>query len=217
MALPATPVRALLFDFDGVLADTEPLHWRAWREIVAPFGINLDWVTFQTTCIGVTDSAMLHKLCALALKPVTPDELRVHYPQKRKLFHDLVGGRSLIPPDLVSLLKSLTQYRLGVVTSSNLAEIEPILEKERLLQVLGTVIYGNNVRHHKPDPEPYLIAMERLGAAACDTVVFEDSAAGMHSARAAGCRVVQVRVVAQVAAQVRGAVKENFDRRHDLL
>jgi HAD superfamily hydrolase (TIGR01509 family) len=207
MALPATPVRALLFDFDGVLADTEPLHWRAWRDIVAPFGIDLDWVTFQTTC----------KLCALALKPVTPDELRVHYPQKRKLFHDLVGGRSLISQDLVSLIKSLTQYRLGVVTSSNLAEIEPILQKERLLQVLGTVIYGNDVRHHKPDPEPYLIAMERLGVAACDTVVFEDSAAGMQSARAAGCRVVQVRAVVQVAAQVRDEVEQNLDRRHDLL
>jgi HAD superfamily hydrolase (TIGR01509 family) len=160
---------------------------------------------------------MLHKLCALALKPVTPDELRVHYPQKRKLFHDLVGGRSLISQDLVSLIKSLTQYRLGVVTSSNLAEIEPILQKERLLQVLGTVIYGNDVRHHKPDPEPYLIAMERLGVAACDTVVFEDSAAGMQSARAAGCRVVQVRAVVQVAAQVRDEVEQNLDRRHDLL
>ncbi len=102
MAPPAIPVRALLFDFDGVLADTEPLHWQAWREIVQPFGIDLDWVTFRDTCIGVTDSAMLHKLCALADKPVTLDELRAHYPQKRNLFHDLVDGRSLIPADLVN-------------------------------------------------------------------------------------------------------------------
>lgn len=217
MAPPAIPVRALLFDFDGVLADTEPLHWQAWREIVQPFGIDLDWVTFRDTCIGVTDSAMLHKLCALADKPVTLDELRAHYPQKRNLFHDLVDGRSLIPADLVELLKSLTHFRLGVVTSSNRAEIESILQKERLLQVLGTVVYGNDVRHHKPDPEPYLLAMEWLGVAACDTIVFEDSAAGMQSARAAGCHVVQVHDVAQVAAQVRALVGENFGWQHDSL
>jgi len=217
MAPPDTPVRALLFDFDGVLADTEPLHWRAWREIVQPFGIDLDWVTFRDTCIGVTDSAMLHKLCALAEKPVTPDELRAHYPQKRKLFHDLVDGRSLIPADLVELLKSLTQFRLGVVTSSNRAEIESILQKEQLLQVLGVVVYGNDVRHHKPDPEPYLLAMEWLGVAACDTIVFEDSAAGMQSARAAGCHAVQVHDVAQVAALVRAQVGENFGWQHHSL
>jgi sugar-phosphatase len=96
------------------------------------------------------------------------------------------------------------------VTSSNRAEIESILQKEQLLQVLGTVVYGNDVRHHKPDPEPYLLAMERLGVAACDTIVFEDSAAGMQSARAAGCHAVQVPDVAQVAALVRAQVGENF-------
>jgi HAD superfamily hydrolase (TIGR01509 family) len=217
MALPGTPVKALLFDFDGVLADTEPLHWRAWREVVRPFGIDLDWEIFQSTCVGVTDSAMLHRLCALATKPVNMDELRAQYPQKRKLFHDLVDGRALISPELVAMLKSLTGLRLGVVTSSNLAEIEPILKKEQLLQVLGTVVYGNDVRHHKPDPEPYLIAMERLGVAAWESIVFEDSAAGLESARSAGCRVVQVSDVARVPALIRAQVGEIFAGRRDSL
>ena len=213
MPPPGTPVRALLFDFDGVLADTEPLHWRAWREVVRPFGIDLDWETFQSTCVGVTDSAMLHRLCALAAKPVTKDELRAHYPQKRRLFLDLVDGRPLIGPDLVALLKSLIQFRLGVVTSSNQEEIEPILKKEQLLPVLAAVVYGNDVRHYKPHPEPYLIAVERLGVAACDTTVFEDSAAGLQSAREAGCRVVAVSDVAQVPALVRAQVGEILERR----
>ena len=77
---------------------------------------------------------------------------------------------------------------------------------------MGTVVYGNDVRHHKPDAEPYLIAMERLGVAACDTVVFEDSAAGIHSAREAGCRVIQVRDVAELPELIRAQVDENFDR-----
>jgi|SRR5271157_4519274 len=203
-----TPIRALLFDFDGVLADTEPLHWRAWREVLRPFGINLDWATFQSTCIGVSDSDMLHRLCGLATKPVTPDELRAHYPQKRKLFLDLAVGRELIHPDLIAILKSLTQFRLGVVTSSNQEEIEPILKKQKLLTVLATVIYGNDVRHYKPHPEPYLMAVERLGVEARDAIVFEDSDAGMQSAREAGCQVVPVGDVAQVPALVRAQVRD---------
>src|SRR5271157_279878 len=140
MASIAAPVRALIFDFDGVLADTEPLHWRAWREVLKPFGIELDWATFQGMCIGISDSAMLNELCALATKPVTPDELRAHYPQKRKLFLALIDGRPLIDPSLIAVLKSLTWLCLGVVTSSNQIEVEPILLQHKLLEHLSTVV-----------------------------------------------------------------------------
>jgi beta-phosphoglucomutase len=205
-----SPVRALIFDFDGVLADTEPFHWRAWREILQPYGIELDWGTFQRICVGVSDSAMLHELCALATKPITPDELRTHYPLKRNLFRALVDGCALIDPNLVELVKTLPSIRLGVVTSSHQSEIEPILSQATLLEHLSAVVYGNDVRHYKPHLEPYLIALQRIGVAAEETIVFEDSAAGMQSAREAGCRVVQVREVALVPALVRAELAEIF-------
>lgn len=212
MVPPATPIRALLFDFDGVLADTEPLHWRAWREVLRPFGIDLDWETFERTCIGITDTEMLNQLCTLATKPVTPDAIRAHYAEKRQLFHGFADGQPLIDCKLIELFKSLTMLRLGVVTSSNKLDVQPILLKTGLLDLVAVVVYGSDVRHYKPHPEPYLLAVERIGVAACETVVFEDSAAGRQSAREAGCRVVQVDDVAQVPALVRATVGEIFGR-----
>ena len=206
----ASPVRAMLFDFDGVLADTEPYHWRAWREVVRPFGIDLDWETFERTCIGVSDLAMLNGLCALSTNNVTPAELRAQYPLKRKVFRELVNGRPLIARELVELLKSLTDRLLGVVTSSNQTEIQPILLNTGVLESLTIVIYGNNVRNYKPHPEPYLLAVQGLGVDPRETLVFEDSEAGMQSARKAGCRVVRVDSVPRVPELIRASLPEIF-------
>jgi HAD superfamily hydrolase (TIGR01509 family) len=208
----AAPVRALLFDFDGVLADTEPLHWRAWREVLKPYGIELDWETFRKICVGLSDSEMLNKLCGLATKPVTSDELRAHYPQKREIFRALADGQPLIDAGVMDLIKSIRSLRLGVVTSSNKFEVEPILIQGNLLDHLAIVIYGNDVRHYKPHPEPYLLALQRLGIPARETIVFEDSAAGLRSAREARCRVVQVPNVARLPALLRAKLSEIFPR-----
>ncbi|MGO9242467.1 MAG: HAD family hydrolase [Bryobacteraceae bacterium] len=210
MPSTASPIKALIFDFDGVLADTEPLHWQAWREILKPYGIELNWEIFQRICVGLSDWEMLNELCKLATRPVTPDELRVHYPRKRKLFRALAERQPVIDPALIDLLKSISSIRLGVVTSSNEEEIRPILLQAKLLDCMTAVVYGNHVQHYKPHPEPYHIALQRLGVAAEEAVVFEDSAAGMQSAREAGCRVVQVVDVASVPALVRAEVAEIF-------
>ena len=146
----------------------------------------------------------------ISSKPVTPDELRVHYPRKRKLFRSLAEHQPLIDPALVYMLNAISSIKLGVVTSSNEEEIRPILLHAGILDCMTAVIYGNNVRHYKPHPEPYRIALQRLGVAPGEAVVFEDSAAGMQSAREAGCRVVQVVDVASVPALVRVAVAEIF-------
>ena len=66
MPSTAAPIKALIFDFDGVLADTEPLHWQAWREIVEPYGIDLNWEIFKKICVGLSDAEMLNELCRLA-------------------------------------------------------------------------------------------------------------------------------------------------------
>ena len=210
MPSTAAPIKALIFDFDGVLADTEPLHWQAWREILRPYGIELNWEIFQRICVGLSDWEMLNELCRLATKPVTPDELRAHYPRKRKLFRALAERRQLIDPGLIDLLKSILFIRLGIVTSSNEEEIQPILLHAGLLDCMTAVVYGNNVQHYKPHPEPYRIALQCLGVAPGEAVVFEDSAAGMQSAREAGCRVVQVVDVASVPELVRAEVAEIF-------
>jgi HAD superfamily hydrolase (TIGR01509 family) len=201
--------KAFLFDFDGVLADTEPLHWKAWREVLAPYSPDLDWETYLRLCVGTSDVQMLQFFSEITRKPVTVDELRALYPKKRKIFEALAEAQPIVDADLVRLLAGLKGLLLGVVTSSNQVEVEPILRRAGLLDLLGTVIYGNDVAHHKPHPEPYQTALGRLGVGPSEATVFEDSASGIRSATEAGCHVVTVDAPADLPSLVTTELTRN--------
>ena len=181
---------AVFFDFDGVLADTEPIHFRCWREVLLGRGIQLDWEYYVKECIGVSDRAMLVRLGALANPPKVADELFDLYPMKKKMFRDACSLQNPISAPTVSAVESITNLPLAVITSSGIAEVEPILLFSKLLLLLKTVVYGNEVKRLKPAPEPYLLAAERCHIRRA--LVFEDSAAGIASAEAAGHLVVKV-------------------------
>jgi HAD superfamily hydrolase (TIGR01509 family) len=181
---------AILFDFDGVLADTEPLHWQCWNEALRQTGLEVTWDDYRRHCVGISDRDFLARLGALATPPRTVDELLPYYPLKKKLFAERATRGGLIQPELKELLAGLDPRRLAVVTSSSRQEIEPILRAEGVLDRFGAAVYGDEVRRLKPDPEPYRTAMQRLGATRA--VAFEDSAAGIESARRAGCEVIEV-------------------------
>jgi HAD superfamily hydrolase (TIGR01509 family) len=176
---------AILFDFDGVLADTEPVHCACWAELLRPFGIALDWDYYRIHCQGIDDKEMLRTLACLSNPPLDWRALFAEYPRKQELF----GQRSLahppFDPALDSFLAGLHRtYPLAVVSSSARAEIDPLLAAGGLLGHFDALIGGEDVTHRKPHPEPYRKAAERLGART--PLVVEDSAAGLASAHAAG-------------------------------
>jgi beta-phosphoglucomutase len=195
---------AILFDFDGVLADTEPIHWEAWKGLLAPVGIDLTLEKWVSHCIGVTDGAMLERLAQLADPPKVLDELWPLYPLKRRRFAELVKAQPPVEAATVDLLKSLAGYRLGVVTSSRRADIEPILQHAGILQLFDVAVYGDDVDRHKPDPMPYTLAVAKLGAQSA--LVVEDSATGVASATAAGLDVIRVGHAREVPEAVRRAL-----------
>ena len=195
---------AVLFDFDGVIVDSEPVHFGCWLEILTPFGIPLDWDTYSENCIGVSDRAMLAFLCGRVQPPVPIDALAAEYPRKKDMFRDrmLQIGLSADVCDLIRELRP--NYKLAVVTSSGIREVEPILEAAGVMDLLDTVVHGGSVQRHKPAPDPYLLAVERLGVR--KALVVEDSAAGIAAARAAGLDVVPVPKASDVCTLVRQAL-----------
>jgi len=195
------PYDAILFDFDGVLADTEPLHFRCWREILNPYGIHLDWSTYAKTCIGITDRLMLAQFCDRATPPVELQTLVDQYPRKRELFRELISRELPFFAGCGEFLDSLNGYPLAVVSSSGRLEIEPALERAGLLNRFDTLVCGGDVRNHKPAPDPYLLAASRLNSQR--PLVIEDSAAGVESARAAGFDVLRVKSPGEVPEAVR--------------
>ncbi|GIU76361.1 MAG: hypothetical protein KatS3mg004_3448 [Bryobacteraceae bacterium] len=181
---------AILFDFDGVLADTEPIHWQCWNEALRAAGLEVTWEDYRRHCVGISDRDFLARLGGLARPPRTVEELLPFYPLKKKLFAARAARGGLIDPELKRLLHHLPPARLGVVTSSSRQEIEPILRAEGVLERFGAAVYGDDVRCLKPHPEPYRLAMQRLGADRA--IALEDSPAGIESARQAGCEVIEV-------------------------
>ena len=192
---------AILFDFDGVLVDSEPVHWACWAEVLKPKGVILDWDFYQERCIGIDDRDMLRMLALRADPPQTYEPLWELYPAKKNLFRERMTGAPQFPAETAVMLEQLRgRYKLAVVSSSATDEIEPLLSAGGILHHFETVVGGNQVRRQKPAPEPYLLAAERLGARTA--LVVEDSDAGAASGRAAGFEVLRVTHPGEVAGRV---------------
>ncbi len=178
---------AIFFDFDGVLIDSEPVHWSCWREVLLPLGVSLDWEFYRDHCIGIDDREMLRMMAG----DRDWTELWAEYPKKKALFRSKMIEAPPFPATLPATLDRLRgAYRMAVVSSSSCQEIEPIMVRAGLRGYFETVVGGGDVKRQKPDPEPYLLAASRLGVTRA--VVLEDSQAGMAAARAAGFPVLQV-------------------------
>jgi HAD superfamily hydrolase (TIGR01509 family) len=182
---------SILFDFDGVLADTEPIHCACWAEVLAPQRIALEWADYRQRFIGIDDRLMLRMLAAERNPQAVWDDLWSLYPAKKELFRARMLAAPPLEPALRDLLDELDgRYTLAVVSSSSCSEIEPMLEAGGVRSYFRTVVGGENVKHHKPAPDPYLLAAERLSVRA--PLVVEDSEAGLASGRAAGFEVLAV-------------------------
>ena len=185
-----THYEAILFDFDGVLADTEPLHFESWSEALEPLGMSLDWRTFEKHCIGIPDRVVAEFFQGLVDPPVEFEAVWARHPVKRQLFLAKLRQKPFFLPEVPALIKSLTSYKLGVVSASSRIEIEAALNAAGILHCFEVVIGTEDVERTKPDPEPYLLAMQRLGAR--KALAVEDSEAGVASATAAGLDVLRI-------------------------
>jgi beta-phosphoglucomutase len=195
---------AILFDFDGVLVDSEPVHHQCWQEILTPFGIDLKWELYCEHCIGIADRAMLAFLCSLANPPADLDTLYAQYPAKKELFRDRMSAIG-VAAEVRQLLDDLRpNYKLAVVSSSNIREIAAVLDSANLTSMFDTIVHGGDVQRHKPSPEPYLLAMERLQVTRA--IAVEDSKAGIASARAAGLPVVEIPAARELSRLLRAAL-----------
>jgi len=198
---------AILFDFDGVLVDSEPVHFACWREVLEPFGIHLDWETYHAHFIGISDLAMLEDLARLKEPPVDANLLWEQYPRKRALFRERMAHGSPITPGVRDLLAWLDGRRLAVVSSSGRDEIEPILKAGGIRERFGAVVCREDVTQFKPAPEPYLKAAALLEARTA--LVVEDSEAGIASGKAAGFAVLEVPAAARMPELLRQCLGES--------
>lgn len=184
------PYEAIFFDFDGVLVDSEPIHFDCWREVLAPMRIHFTWEYYHEHFIGISDRKMAEELAVMADPQVAVEDIYARYGDKTELFRERMRRRLPFAPGVLEFVKSLRGVSIGVVSSSRRSEVEPVLDAGGLLSSLSVTVFGEDVTRHKPDPEPYSKAAAQLGVK--KALVVEDSQAGVASGRAAGFDVLHI-------------------------
>lgn len=179
------PYDGILFDFDGVLADTERQHHESWNRTLEPLGIQFTWEEYVKHCVGVADLPLARRM-----KLAEPEAAVA---QKQAYFRAALEQH---PPFLQPTLEVVRQVskisRIAVVSSSYHSEVEPSLFRAAIHQFFEVVICGDDVQNLKPAPDIYLLAAHRLGLT--HPLVVEDSDAGLAAGQAAGFEVLRVTV-----------------------
>lgn len=191
---------AVLFDFDGVLADSEPLHYEVWCEVLAPYGFEMDWDTYVRDCIGISDRLMVERFCATQTPPLDFETIYALYPTKKEILSRRMIEKMPFLDETVRLLRDIA-LPMAVVSSSSRNEVELPLLQAGIRDRFSALVCGLEAGKLKPAPDPYLMGAEMLGAAR--PLVVEDSEAGEQSGRAAGFEVLRVTSPAEVAPGVR--------------
>lgn len=181
---------ALVFDFDGVIANTEPLYWRAWCELLKPYEIPFSWDDYCRIGRGIRDEKMIASLAEIGVSPDMMEQIRQRLPERKELVRAWKLSEPTIAPATVRLLESLQDWKIGLVTSSDHADIGALLRHAGIADCFDACVFGEEITHHKPDPAPYLLIREKLRVRG--GIAFEDSDAGLLSAAAAGFGSVRV-------------------------
>ncbi|PPQ16255.1 haloacid dehalogenase [Bradyrhizobium sp. AC87j1] len=183
--------RALLFDIDGTLADTDPLHLKAFNQVLGPRGHVFDHARFSRELQGFANVAIGERF----LPDEAPERRASILDEKEEVFRALVAGQIEPLPGLMALLDRADAAGVPMVAVTN----APRLNAELLLSGLGishrfkALVIGAELPHGKPHPLPYQEGLRFVGASAETSIAFEDSRTGVQSATAAGIPTIGVR------------------------
>ena len=188
LELPEGPFKAYLFDCDGTIVDSMPLHYVAWNKVLGEFGAEFDEALFYSWGgMPVTEIiAALNEKHGLAM-PVEETRSR-----KEQMYFANLSKLEGVPEVLEHIHLSHGHIPFAVVSGSTRDSVVASLEALGLLDRFETLVCAGDYVKAKPDPEPFLLAAERLGVAPADCLVFEDTAMGIDAATAAGMKSVKV-------------------------
>lgn len=183
--------RAVVFDLDGLLIDSEGLFADAARRILARRGARLD-PAFFATMMGTPGRDALPRFRDRYAIVEPLDVLAAEY--KAEFTAALAGARAPLMPGAMHLIERLDDRGIpkAIATSSSLEYVDAIFGPHGLLDRFAFVLTCDDVTHGKPNPEVYALAAKRLGLPPAEVVVLEDSINGLRAAKAAGCRCVVV-------------------------
>jgi len=195
-------IKAIFFDFNGVIINDERIHPKAYREVLNENGIELTDEDYFAS-LGMDDVAFVRAAYARAAREVDDKTMREVIDREHLLHRQLIENDLPIASGIVAFIKECSRrYELGIVSMAERSEIDHVLNLAGISAIFTIVVSAEPSLNHKPAPDCYLRAMEvlndhrraqrKLPILANECVVIEDAPPGIESARAAGMRTIGV-------------------------
>jgi beta-phosphoglucomutase len=186
-------IKALVFDFDGVLADSEPLHLRAYQEAVSALGLTLTHDEYYAHYLGYDDEGVFTALAAAHGFTLDARRLDALVVEKGRVFDRIIESGDLLYPRAASCIERMAPaFPLGIASGALRHEIESILRGSRLDHHFRFIVASGDTPVSKPSPDPYRRAVELHGAMPSECLAIEDSHWGVESAKTAGLWCVAI-------------------------
>jgi len=186
-------IQAIVFDFDGVLADSEPLHLQVYQQLLEPEGIHLDHATYCAKYLGFDDVGVFQQIAKDYGLLLGDEEIEILIEEKSRRFEALVSSGNVLYPGADGCVRRLAAaWPIGIASGALRGEIELMLRGAGLLDRFTFIVASGDTDQTKPAPGPYLRAAELHGVSAGACVAIEDSHWGLQSARAAGMHTIAI-------------------------
>jgi len=183
-------LEAVLWDLDGVIADTGDYHYRAWGDIFQEKGVMFTREDFMRHFGQRHDTIIRFALG----DDISPEEFEAITERKQQEYRRLVAGNIKPLPGAVELIKSLNEHRIktAIASSAPLDNIEIIIKGLGIEDCFQAIAWGTEVPEGKPSPQIFLLAAKKLGVEPGNCLVIEDAIAGVDAAREAGMKCIAV-------------------------
>ncbi|MFA4875401.1 MAG: HAD family phosphatase [bacterium] len=190
---------ALIFDFDGIITDTEPVHMEAWQGVLEPEGLFFDEEEYRKDYVGLNDRDFLDAVCRKHNRHFSDGE-KLDLLERKAIQSVSLLGKSipLLPGVAEFIAQAREKFLLAICSGANRGEIEFILRHLKWEGVFDPIVAADSVEKGKPDPEGYIRALEGLrerngGVILAEhAIAIEDSPRGIAAAKAAGMRCLAV-------------------------
>ena len=193
--------RAVLWDLDGTLVNSEEYHWQSWRDALAPEGLSITYDQFLAS-FGMKNDPIMRMWLGSGY---TPERSVRIADAKEADYRRLAQVHGLTPlpgaGEWVAALKA-AGWRQAIATSAPRANAEVMLAALGMTALFDAIVVAEDVSHGKPDPEVFLTAAARVGVPAGRAIVVEDAAAGIEGARRAGMKSIGVNARQSLGADV---------------
>lgn len=184
---------AVIFDYNGVIADDERIHREAFATVLGAIGLHLDNELYDEHFLGRTDYDGLASLRTAFVKAFEQSSITELVSKKRQVYTSLLRSKDVLYPKAEKVIRRLARYfRLAIVTSSSRDELLAVLARGDLVWNCSCLTTADDVKRGKPDPEGYLKSLHCLKVTPSDALAIEDSPSGVQAAKSAGLRCIAV-------------------------